>query len=223
MIQKVFLDFAGVSVNKDFSQQATEFMSGVIEKVQNAFEGSNVVIVTEQPDSGDYTRIDVTNSIKDGETYLGEADYDTSFDPNDEGVVRLDNLLKVGEDSNLTSYQTSNLVASNICHETAHTLGVDHSDDPSNLMYPSAPSNDLNSPPSFTEGQMSQMDAHAALSNFSPDDPSAISPFPEEDYSEGRIDDGFNPLEDDFPVENDESDTIEPQDAQDDGSLFDLL
>ena len=110
--QKVFLDFSSVRVPEQQAAQANEMLSSAVEKTMAAFEGSNIDIVLDRPEVGDYTTIDVSNSIQNGAEYLGIAQYDQTFDPSDAGLCLL------GDDFSAKEKNTRFLKAKNVAPPT---------------------------------------------------------------------------------------------------------
>ncbi len=221
--QKVFLDFSSVRVPEQQAAQANEMLSSAVEKTMAAFEGSNIDIVLDRPEVGDYTTIDVSNSIQNGAEYLGIAQYDQTFDPSDAGQVRLDNIMKHAQENSLSIDQTSNLVSNTICHETAHTLGLDDNQNPTDTMYGGVSDEIINAPPTFSEAQLDQMTSHAFASNY----PLESQPHGFEDYTSDQGDNSNNlaDIEHSYDGDNDMSDADNDNspDYLDDQSPFELL
>ena len=137
-----------------------ELLKDVFAKVFSAFRSVNVFLTSDLPDSQQWgNRFTHIGLILDTEPvdYLGIA----SFCPGgvtDRAIVRLDQILNTAERAQLSSSQLSNLIANTIAHEVAHTLGLDHSELPADVM------NDgldrgihCLMPPSFHAEQITQM------------------------------------------------------------------
>ncbi|TVL97423.1 MAG: hypothetical protein CV087_22350 [Candidatus Brocadia sp. WS118] len=163
--QKIFLDFSNVYVPEDSLEMANELFRSAIEKVENAFLGTNVDIVIEKPHAGEYSTLDMTNIAFEGADYLGIAEFDQSFNPSDNGAIRLDNIMDYASNNFLLEEQASNLLANTITHEIGHLMGLDHSNDPFDIMHDGVTQNMLDDPPTFGMEQIQAINTNAVIAN----------------------------------------------------------
>jgi predicted RNA-binding Zn-ribbon protein involved in translation (DUF1610 family)/predicted Zn-dependent protease with MMP-like domain len=149
-------------IDLDLFSQALpiELLEDAFAKVFSAFRSINVFLTSDQPDEqqwGDlFTHVGLIID-KEPVDYLGVA----SFSPGavtDRAIVRLDQILDISERVNLSFSQLSNLIANTIAHEVAHTLGLDHSELPTDVMNDGL-DHRIHSlmPPSFHAEQITQM------------------------------------------------------------------
>jgi predicted Zn-dependent protease with MMP-like domain len=137
-----------------------EIIEDAFAKVFSAFRSINVFLTSEQPDpqqwGEEFTHLGL---IIDREPvdYLGVASFLQGKVTN-RAIVRLDKILNISEQANLSFSQLSNLIANTIAHEVAHTLGLDHSELPADVMNDGL-DHRIHSlmPPSFHAEQITQM------------------------------------------------------------------
>jgi hypothetical protein len=145
-----------------------EILKDVFAKVFSAFRSINVFLTSDPPDPQQwgerFTHIGlilagVASPLENREPvdYLGIA----SFCPGgvtDRAIVRLDQILNTADRAQLSANQLSNLIANTIVHEIAHTLGLDHSELPADVMNDGL-DHRIHSlmPPSFHAEQITQM------------------------------------------------------------------
>lgn len=153
MLQKpqdpiLWLNFAGATVSKGYdsgqsflpcknsatipqSQLSFNSQQEIANMVAGHFSnaGAKVEVTTEQPASGDYTTIHVGGDY--GSLGCASSANPAGLAPFDVGNANPSDIGFVFPQSNdLES------LARTIAHEAGHTYGLDHSTDPSNLMYP---------------------------------------------------------------------------------------
>jgi hypothetical protein len=149
-------------VDLDLASQSLpiEVFEDAFAKVFSAFRSINVFLTSDQPDEQQWgDRFTHVGLIIDKEPvdYLGVASF-CQGGVTDRAIVRLDQIINISERVNLSFSQLSNLIANTIAHEVAHTLGLDHSELPADVM-----NNGLDHriyslmPPSFHAEQITQM------------------------------------------------------------------
>jgi hypothetical protein len=134
--QKIYLDFSNLYVPADMIELYNSFYASVVDSVKEIYANTNVEIALQPPASGNYTTIHMVNSSEANSHSYGFADLDLTFNPSDQGVVFADHVLEDTVGNGID--QQVNSMANTVGHEIGHTLGLDHSADPSNLMYHSA-------------------------------------------------------------------------------------
>ncbi len=143
------------------SQSLTiEVLEDAFAKVFSAFRSINIFLTSDPPDEqqwGDlFTHVGLIID-KEPVDYLGVASF-CAGGVTDRAIVRLDQILQISERVNLSFSQLSNLIANTIAHEVAHTLGLDHSELPTDVMNDGL-DHRIHSlmPPSFHAEQITQM------------------------------------------------------------------
>lgn len=166
--QIVHLDLSHLDIPEGAVDSYYELFNSAYQKILDAFANTNVEIVLEAPESGDYSTLILDNSIIDGSPITGFATFDKSFIPNDNGAVLMGNFfdLEIGEQMDISLEQLANLTANTIAHEIGHLSGLDHVDDPNDLMFPYNNDATLNTPPSFTPDQIQAINTNAVLANL---------------------------------------------------------
>lgn len=148
----------------DLDSQTNSIQIEIIEdafaKVFSAFRSINVFLTSEPPDPAQWgERFTHVGLIIDKEPvdYLGVASF-CKGGVTDRAIVRLDQIINISAAANLSFSQLSNLIANTIAHEVAHTLGLDHSELPTDVMNDGL-DHRIHSlmPPSFHAEQITQM------------------------------------------------------------------
>jgi predicted Zn-dependent protease with MMP-like domain len=137
-----------------------EILKDVFAKVFSAFRSINVFLTSDLPDPQEWgEQFTHVGLILEQEPvdYLGVASF-CQGGVTDRAIVRLDQILNTSERAQLSSSQLSNLIANTIAHEVAHTLGLDHSALPADVMNDGL-DHRIHSvmPPSFHAEQITQM------------------------------------------------------------------
>ncbi len=165
--QKIYLDTSNLYVPESTLEFAQEFYDSVFDKVMDAFSGSNVEIVLEPPTEGPFSTLDLNNIINNSGKYLGIAEFDQTFNPSDNGQVRIDNIMDVAFQDQLPIDQASNLVSNIVCHEAGHLMGLDDTNNPDDIMCGGQITNsDILDPPHFSPDQIQAINTNAVLANI---------------------------------------------------------
>jgi predicted Zn-dependent protease with MMP-like domain len=129
-------------------------------KVFSAFRSIHVFLTSDPPDQKkwgeNFTYLGLIVDREDVD-YLGIASFREGA-VTDRAIVRLDQIISISNQVNLSSGQLSNLIANTIAHEIGHTLGLDHSVLPTDVMHDGL-DHRVHSlmPPSFHAEQITQM------------------------------------------------------------------
>ncbi|WP_310426353.1 zinc-dependent metalloprotease family protein [Chamaesiphon sp. VAR_48_metabat_135_sub] len=156
----IWVNACWVDVDPQTESMLLEILEDVFAKVFSAFRSINVFLTSEPPDPQQWgERFTHIGLIVDREPvdYLGIASF-RQGGVTDRAIVRLDQILNTSERAHLSSGQLSNLMANTIAHEVAHTLGLDHSELPADVMNDGL-DHRIHSlmPPSFHAEQITQM------------------------------------------------------------------
>ncbi len=129
-------------------------------KVFSAFRSVHIFLTSEPPDpqtwGENFTYLGLIVD-RDDVDYLGIASFGCGT-VTDRALVRLDRIISISSEVNLSLGQLSNLIANTIAHEIGHTLGLDHSLLSTDVMHDGL-DHRVHSlmPPSFHAEQITQM------------------------------------------------------------------
>ncbi len=159
----IWVNAGWLNLDEQSQSQLIEILEDAFAKVFSSFRSINVFLTSEQPDPQQwgerFTHVGLVREAKDEEPvdYLGVASF-LLGGVTDRAIVRLDQIFNISERANLSPSQLSNLIANTIAHEVAHTLGLDHSELPADVMNDGL-DHRIHSlmPPSFHAEQITQM------------------------------------------------------------------
>jgi predicted Zn-dependent protease with MMP-like domain len=156
----IWIDAGWIDFEAHHQDLPIEIIEDAFTKVFSAFRSINVFLTSDRPDQQQWgDRFTHVGLIIDKEPvdYLGVASF-CAGGVTDRAIVRLDRILQISERVNLSFSQLSNLIANTIAHEVAHTLGLDHSELPTDVMNDGL-DHRIHSlmPPSFHAEQITQM------------------------------------------------------------------
>lgn len=164
--QIVYLDVSGLEVPSIIANEVNQILSDALSKAEEAFSDTHVQFVYEQPESGDYSTLYLNKNLNENVgSPLGLAEHDITFNPNDFGYVSLNNLFRLGYGNGFALDHISNMVGSTIAHEIGHLMGLDHSNNPNDLMHDGLTENMLVNPPAFNTDQLNEINYNATIAN----------------------------------------------------------
>lgn len=133
----VWVDISGMFVGTGDNSTMLEVMGDSLAKVFSAFRSIHVFLTSEPPDEKEwgqnFTRIYVLVDRQPVD-YLGIASFSHGKVTNI-AAVRIDQILHASDRASLNLAQLSNLIANTTAHEIGHTLGLDHSKLPTDVMH----------------------------------------------------------------------------------------
>ena len=156
----IWIDISGSIHANDHNSTMLEIMADALAKVFSAFRSVHVFLTSEEPEEKEWGR-NFTHvyvfADQQPVDYLGIASF-RHHQVTDIAAVRIDQIINTANQANLNLGQFSNLIANTIAHEIGHTLGLDHSLLPTDVMHDGL-DHRIHSlmPPSFHVGQIISM------------------------------------------------------------------
>jgi predicted Zn-dependent protease with MMP-like domain len=132
----IWVDVLGISIYGE-EEIISAVFADAFAKLFSAFRSVNVFLTTEAPNpkewGQDFTHVYVFADDHPVD-YLGIASFNRAKVTN-RAAVRIDQILNASYRASLNLNQFSNLIANTIAHEIGHTLGLDHSNLPTDVMH----------------------------------------------------------------------------------------
>ena len=133
----IWVQVGNLEVPEHDQKRWGEILADAFSKVFSAFRSVNIFLTTDNPDvrewGEDFTQVFVLAEAK-SVNYLGIASFSLG-QITKMAVVRIDCICNASDLADLSLNQLSNLIANTIAHEIGHTLGLDHSDLPTDVMH----------------------------------------------------------------------------------------
>jgi len=191
--QIIYIDTSQFNVPESRLEEIQEMFSRSYNNLQNSFADTNVELVLVRPESGDYSTMHIVSGLQqDGILGLAGQDSLSTGNPNDMGIINFNQLESEFATNALDFSERANLFSNTIMHEIGHLMGLEHNDDPGDIMHNGLTEAMWQSPMEFTPDQINDINSMADLTEQMYDtDPSFYTDDMEyTEYSAELINDG---------------------------------
>lgn len=203
--QIIFLDISQWFIKDSELAQTQLLFTDALAKLSDIFENTDVEITLEKPNA-EHSTLYITSNFDNSDGIIGIAEQDSTGNPNDIGMINYNEISNVVDEYGLDPQQHSNLIANSITHETGHLMGLEHTNDPNDIMHDGMISNMWNETLVFNDAQVAMINQMVNLTS--------LETGVEYDYNiqENLIDPSIDSFDHDNPDDTDVNDQWDDQD-----------